>query len=133
MTSDKKIAANQNNAKKSAGARTKAGKEHSKLNARTHGIFAKELLIPDKDKPQFEVLQSSLRAQLKPASTLQHIAVEKILAACWRYKLATRLRDEAFRQPFSIDRECAASRTSKSDSRTRRDVELVYLQFGRSA
>ena len=57
----------------------------------THGIFAKELLIPAKDKPQFEALQSSLRDQLKPASTLQHIAFEKILAACWRYKLATRL------------------------------------------
>src|SRR5690242_8102935 len=91
MTTTKKIAANQNNAKKSTGARTKAGMEHSKLNARTHGIFAKELLIPDKDKAQFEVLQSSLRDQLKPASTLQHIAFEKILAACWRYKLATRL------------------------------------------
>jgi len=91
LTTTKKIAANQNNAKKSTGARTKAGMEHSKLNARTHGIFAKELLIPDKDKAQFEVLQSSLRDQLKPASTLQNIAFEKILAACWRYKLATRL------------------------------------------
>jgi hypothetical protein len=111
MTSDKKIAANQNNAKKSVGARTKAGKEHSKLNARTHGIFAKELLIPAEDKPQFEALQSSLRAQLKPASTLQHIAFEKILAASWRYKLATRFemkrleahlastQDEALSQP----------------------------------
>jgi hypothetical protein len=51
MTSDKKIAANQNNAKHSSGATTKAGKEHSKLNARTHGIFAKELLIPPKTNP----------------------------------------------------------------------------------
>ena len=91
MTTAKKIAANQNNAKSSSGARTKAGKERTKMNAKTHGIFVKELLIPDKDKSQFEVLQSSLRDQLKPASTLQHIAFEKILAACWRYKLATRL------------------------------------------
>lgn len=90
MTSDKKIAANQNNAKKSAGARTKAGKEHSKLNARTHGIFAKELLIPVEDKPQFEALRSSLLKQLQPTSALQHIAFEKILAACWRSKLAAR-------------------------------------------
>ena len=60
------------------------------MNARTHGIFVKELLIPDKDKPQLDALQSSHRDQLKPASTLQHIAFEKILAACWRHKLATR-------------------------------------------
>jgi len=91
MTSGKKIVANQNNAKQSTGARTKAGKERSKMNAKTHGIFVKELFIPDKDKPQFQALQSSLREQLNPASTLQHIAFEKILAACWRYKLAIRL------------------------------------------
>ena len=91
MTSPKKIAANQNNAKHSSGARTEAGKERAKMNAKTHGIFAKELLIPDKDKPQFEVLRSSLGEQLKPASVLQQIAFEKILASCWRYKLATRL------------------------------------------
>jgi hypothetical protein len=91
MTSAKKIAANQNNANYSRGARTKAGKERSRMNAKTHGIFVKELLIPDKDKPQFVALQSSFRDQLKPASTLQNIAFERILAACWRYKLATRL------------------------------------------
>jgi hypothetical protein len=38
MTSDQKIAANRNNAKKSTGPRTAAGRATSRLNARRHGL-----------------------------------------------------------------------------------------------
>jgi hypothetical protein len=38
MTSDRKIAANRNNAKKSTGPRSKEGREASGRNARRHGL-----------------------------------------------------------------------------------------------
>jgi hypothetical protein len=38
MPSDRQIAANRNNAKKSTGARSKAGREASRRNARRHGL-----------------------------------------------------------------------------------------------
>jgi hypothetical protein len=38
MSSDRQIAANQNNAKKSTGPRSKAGREASRRNARRHGL-----------------------------------------------------------------------------------------------
>jgi hypothetical protein len=38
MTSDRKIAANRNNSKKSTGARSKAGREASRRNALRHGL-----------------------------------------------------------------------------------------------
>jgi len=38
MTSERKIAANRNNAKKSTGPRTEAGRATSRQNARRHGL-----------------------------------------------------------------------------------------------
>ena len=101
MTSKKKIASNQNNAKKGTGPTTEQGKRHSKRNATKHGVLARELVVSDSDKPEFEALREALHDQLSPATTLQHIAFDRILCAIWRYKLAVRF--DAKRMKETID------------------------------
>lgn len=91
MTSHKKILVNQENSARSTGPKTTVGKEQSRRNATKHGIFTRELLVSDKDKPEFETLRSSLCDQLRPASAMQQIGFDKIVSSCWRHKLATRL------------------------------------------
>jgi hypothetical protein len=101
MTSAKKIAANQNNAKKATGPTTEQGKRRSKRNATKHGALARELVVSDSDKPEFEALRNGLHDQLSPATPLRHIAFDRILCAIWRHRLAVRF--DAKRLKDTID------------------------------
>lgn len=101
-TSREKIAANTSNSSHATGPKTKIGRERSKLNAWKHGIFARELLVADEDKPEFAALRSALRDQLQPASALQQIGFDRILSSCWRYKLATRLEMKRLKAHFEL-------------------------------
>jgi hypothetical protein len=101
MTSAKKIAANQNNAEKSSGPTTEQGKRRSKRNATKHGVLARELVVNESDKPEFEELRNALHDQLAPATTLQGIAFDRIVCAIWRQQLAVRF--DAKRLKETID------------------------------
>ena len=100
MTSDKKIAANKNNATRSPGPTTKLGKERSKRNATKHGVLALELVVNETDKPEFEALRRDLYDQLSPATTLQNIGFQRILSSIWRSKLALRLEGKRILASF---------------------------------
>ena len=65
--------------------------KNSAANAVKHGFYSKELIIDEKDKPDFESLRENLLAQLEPSTALQGIAFEQIVSSCWRCKLAMRL------------------------------------------
>jgi hypothetical protein len=89
--SKQKITANRRNSMHSTGPKTETGKLWSRMNAMKHGIFASELKVSNRDKPEFDLLHRTLRAQLKPASTLQQIGFERVVCGAWRWKLAIRL------------------------------------------
>ena len=91
MTSPKKIAANQNIAKKSPGPTTEPGKRRSRGNATKHSILARELIVNEIDKPQLETVRAELHDQLSPVTQVQRIAFERFLCSFWRHKLAVRL------------------------------------------
>ena len=50
MTSEKKIAANQDNAKKSPGPTSELGKKRTKRNATKHGVLAGEIVVDEMEK-----------------------------------------------------------------------------------
>ncbi len=106
MASPKKIEASRTNSAGSTGPTTARGKERAKFNARKHGIFARELLVNDEEKPELEGLRCSLHDQLHPNTPLQRIAFERVVCCCWRCRLATRLemkRLNAHLQPTDDD------------------------------
>ncbi len=49
MTTPRQVEANRLNARKSTGPRTAAGKDRSRMNAVTHGLSARTLILPDED------------------------------------------------------------------------------------
>jgi hypothetical protein len=91
---EKTLAANRLNAKRSTGPRTERGKNYSKFNAVTTGLFAKHVVIPecDGDDPyeQFSKLLDALEEEYKPegASEVSWVA---LMAECmWKQRRVSR-------------------------------------------
>ena len=59
MTSTKKILANQNNAKKSTGPKTVAGKIRSSLNSIKHSLTSEKYVAIGENKKEFEELKQN--------------------------------------------------------------------------
>ena len=101
--SDKQLAANRRNARKSTGPRTLAGKDASSRNALTHGIRAHDLVINDSVErvEDFEALRSALVDELRPASPLEELLVDRIATLHWRARRVLRAEAGAIRVAVS--------------------------------
>jgi hypothetical protein len=91
-----KAQSNPKNALKSPGPTTARGKSYSRNNARKHGLYSRELFVPEADNPEFQKMRVDLEADLKPGTTLQRFAFDYVVACHWRCKLAARLEFRQF-------------------------------------
>src|SRR3954453_5821776 len=89
MSSDRKIAANRNNAEKSTGPRSAAGREASRRNARRHG-----LAIAIEDDPAFQEDVERLTKAISQSSAMGHLHQDARAAAAAEFDL---LRIRKFR------------------------------------
>jgi hypothetical protein len=89
--------------KNAGGPKTPAGKRRVRFNARTHGFFSKELVVPEEDRAEFEALKDGIETHLKPASQLQQLAVERVVSAAWRHKLALRMEGRRLKPQLETD------------------------------
>ena len=80
MASDKQITANRDNATKSTGPRTEAGKQVSRRNAFKHGLTAKTIVVADEDAEKFVALRAQLEHDYQPQTALERILTELIAA-----------------------------------------------------
>jgi hypothetical protein len=91
---EKRLAANRRNAKRSTGPRTQPGKDFSKFNAVRTGLFAKHVVIPvcdgDRSGEEFTELFADLRQEFHPEGTLEDFCVVQIAECMWRFRRATR-------------------------------------------
>jgi hypothetical protein len=89
-TSPKRIAANRANSLKSTGPKTPEGKAIVGQNAVTHGLFAREVVIPSgeskEDPDEFDALLRRLREDRQPEGELEDLLVQKIAATVWRQR-----------------------------------------------
>lgn len=88
--------ANRANAQKSTGPRTVAGKAASAKNAATHCLTARELVIPPGERPVYDELVDSHRADLKPEGALQETVFAQLIAAVWNLRRVRILQAELF-------------------------------------
>jgi hypothetical protein len=93
-TSKKKAAANRKNSKRSTGPKTDKGKARSAMNARTHGLLARDAVHPqfdsDNDCAEFATLCARMLAWYRPLGPVEELLVDKINVASWRLKKALR-------------------------------------------
>jgi hypothetical protein len=88
---EKKLAANRENAKKSTGPRTDRGKNASRLNAIGLRLFAGHIFIPLIDFAEisdFRALVIKLCIELRPQSTLEEFYVVEIAKSMWKIRRA---------------------------------------------
>jgi hypothetical protein len=101
MATIRQIRANQQNAKRSTGARTEEGKHASSRNGLTHGMTAAKQMHDD-EEAILEARRDGLTAEYKPVGPREEAAVRRIIAAevriewCdkqeegWRYRKSER-------------------------------------------
>jgi len=102
---DKVIAANRANSRKSPGPNTDAGKRRAQMNSLKHGFFAKELQIAEEDRPEYEEMRDGILRHYVATTPLQHIAIGRIVCCCWRCKLALRMESRAVALQQSSNQE----------------------------
>jgi hypothetical protein len=84
MATEKQIAANRANAKKSSGPRTTIGKQKSSRNATRHGLTSRTFLSETESGPPFVEHLQNYQVVWKPTSFLEERLVWQMAVAKWR-------------------------------------------------
>ena len=84
MTSDRKIAANRQNAQHSTGPTTPEGLAAIRYNSLKYGLFAETLILPGEDPAEFEAQLNDYRAEYQPATPSDEFLVRQLAVADWR-------------------------------------------------
>ena len=88
--SEKKLAANRANARKSTGPRTARGKARVSLNALTHAVTARGAVLPFENEDHFFKFADLLRAALEPRGFLQTLMAERLVELAWKLRRAVK-------------------------------------------
>ena len=92
MATEKQIKANRLNALK-GGVKTEKGKAAVRLNAVTHCLLSKQVLLPGEDSSLFAALLEQILIELQPEGELEYQLVERIVSSCWLLRRALRLEN----------------------------------------
>jgi len=94
MTTERKRAANQQNARASTGARTAAGKARVAKNPVVHGFLSTQVLLPGDDRETFDAFTDALRRACNPEGAREEFLVEMMIAAGWRLRRLARMETD---------------------------------------
>jgi hypothetical protein len=97
MVTENQILANRQNGKL-GGVKTEAGKRVSRMNAVTHGLLTKVVLLKDEDGGKLKALREGLVAQYQPLGEIEFFLVEKIASCIWKLR-----REEQLESTHKID------------------------------
>jgi hypothetical protein len=104
--SERKLAANRENAKFSTGPKTAKGKATSSSNSTKHGIFSRNLIGQDEqsenDRVAFDQILDPITEHYQPEGTMENLLVEKIAVETWRFSLLLSFEQDELRKksPF---------------------------------
>jgi hypothetical protein len=86
MTSERQAEANRQNAQKSTGPRTPAGKAVVALNGIKHGLLSRESLIKGESEAELVDFGKRLRAKLAPVGELELLFADRVISTAWRLR-----------------------------------------------
>src|ERR1700720_424020 len=87
---------NRENAKKSTGPRTEAGKQRSKLNALRHGLTGQTVVLPTEDHSAYDRHSQSFLNQYRPKDATETQLVESLIDTSWRMNRAATVETNLF-------------------------------------
>ena len=117
------------------GPRTPAGKAVAARNATTHGIFARDIVLPElgEDPEGYRQVVGELAAQLQPENLLEQHYVEKIAAASWRLRRLHRWQAQLFedRALTEDERLDKLDKVLRHETRLHRQIDTAVKMLGR--
>jgi hypothetical protein len=96
MTSEKQLDANRRNAQHSTGAKTEAGRNHSRMNALRHGLTGQVTTMTDDDRAAHDKLSAALIKDLAPEGPMETQLAQRIATDSWRLNRAAAIEDNLF-------------------------------------
>src|SRR5215475_1443105 len=94
--SHKQLIANQQNAQFSTGPRTEEGKNHSRMNARRHGMTGQFYALNTQDQIAFDAFRDGLLSVYKPANPLESQLAISIAEDHWRLNRARAIENNVY-------------------------------------
>jgi len=94
--SEKQLAANRANAKKSTGPRGEAGKQTVSLNAVRHGLAGNTAVLPEEDRAAHQAFCGELLGELAPATAMELNLAQSIANDLWRLNRAAAIEINMF-------------------------------------
>ena len=121
MTSERKLEANRQNARRSTGPKTPGGKARVAQNALRHGLLSQQVLLPDEDPQALEALAEAVRAAWNPEGAQEQLLVELMIDVLWRRRRLGRVEAGIFswkQYSISADRASREARTYERSALT---------------
>ncbi len=94
MATESQIIANRRNAQKSTGPHTPNGKAAVSQNAEKHGLSARRAVISSESQADFDLYRERMLSELAPASPMESMLAERIVALSWRLKRTGRIQNQ---------------------------------------
>src|ERR1700690_2553058 len=110
MSSQRKIDSARSNGAKSHGPKTEAGRKISSMNAVTHGLYAKGVVLAEESREQHQEMLDAYLHQFQPQGPAEVDLVEEMVAAKWRQRRlwaieTDLLEDEMISQTEQFEKE----------------------------
>ncbi len=86
MGAQKQLIANQNNAQKATGPRTRKGKSISSRNSLKHGLTAADLVLPGESSAEFKQLRQQVSRHYEPVGPIEKECTDHIAGVAWRLR-----------------------------------------------
>jgi hypothetical protein len=96
--SEKQLAANRANARKSTGPRTPQGKARSSMNRLLHGLRSRTVALPNENPRLFDSFARAMRRDLRPRGPVETVLVEQVVRTAWMLRRAGRAEGEVARR-----------------------------------
>src|ERR1022692_1975754 len=84
MISEKQLEANRNNALRSTGPKTEAGRNRSRMNALRHGLTGQVTTMTDEDRAAHDQFSKALIASLAPDGAMEVQLAQRVATDSWR-------------------------------------------------
>jgi hypothetical protein len=98
MASERQVEANRQNAQRSTGPHSAAGKARVALNALKHGLTGKQVVLPSEDPKDFDAFRDGMLNALEPHDEFEGTLAERIVIDTWRLRRAALLESGLYRR-----------------------------------
>ena len=117
------------------GPKTPQGKAVAARNATTHGLFARDIVLPSlgEDAAGYDALHFALCEQINPRNLLEQHYVEAIAAASWRLRRLHRWQAQIYEDETLTQDECLTrlDRVLRHETTLHRQIDKAVRLLGR--